>query len=80
MISLEVYEQVREINPDDIKPYLFQSEPWLSGSDIDFYDYSCHMIYLKEPLSITGGDQEEEYMFAGRPFVVVVDNVSCWLI
>ncbi len=51
--------QIQNKNIDELE---LESKPWLASTDIDFYDYSSHCIYLKK-------DKSEFFTVNGFGFV-----------
>ena len=56
----------------DLSQLELQDEPWLSIDDIDFYDFSAHLIYLKEGKSLWLAP-------SATPFVVIANGQRCYL-
>lgn len=70
-----------EAAQQDIEALELESEPWLSETDIRFYDFSSHCIYLK-----TSKRDFFDYYDIGRfgpfmeePFVVVTGGIRCYI-
>lgn len=65
--SINIY-LVKEDNPElheanfDLNTVVLESSPWVSGSDIELYDWSAHTFYLNREV--------EKEKYAGRHFVV----------
>lgn len=67
----------------DINSLILNNEAWLSHTDIEFYDFSTHCIYLKKDKSYFfenyGG---KFYQFSpvliSRPFVIVAGTERCY--
>ncbi len=54
-----------------------QSSPWLTDKDIQFYDFSSHILYLKEDRSLFFPDLENDLFpksWWDKPFIVVADG------
>ena len=45
---------IQDIQNFNINELELESTPWLASTDIDFYDYSSHCIYLKKDYKSTG--------------------------
>ncbi|NQT63601.1 MAG: hypothetical protein HQ556_11630 [Candidatus Marinimicrobia bacterium] len=65
-----------EASEVDIGSLALKDEAWVSSSDIDFYDYSSHCIYLKEDKSHFFENYDEGFyqftpVLSQKPFVVV---------
>jgi hypothetical protein len=65
----------------DLSELDIQNSPWLSISDIEFYDFSTHCIYLKEDISsLFGSDTLTVFSSVlGIPFMVVAHDERCYL-
>lgn len=59
----------------DIENLRLRSKPWLSNNEIDFYDFSTHMIYLK-------GKEVDEEDFLGeiRSFILTANGERCYML
>ena len=66
----------RDINPDDIAPGMLDIKPWLSAYDIEFYDYSSHILYLNKSMTF---DWDEIAVLNNRPFVVTAGGEICYI-
>lgn len=68
-------QQIKDMSINDL---ILDDTAWISGDDIEFYDYSTHCIYLSKEknefftkeLSISMNDQ---------PFVVKANNKRCYI-
>ncbi|UCD38090.1 MAG: hypothetical protein JSW54_00980 [Fidelibacterota bacterium] len=65
----------------DLSQLDLQGSPWLCISDMEFYDYSTHCIYLKDDFSsLFGSDSITVFSSVlGVPFVVVANGERCYL-
>jgi len=68
----------------DINTLVLSEEPWVSSSDIEFYDYSSHCIYLKEDKShffenYDGGFYQFTPVLSKKPFVVVSEETRVYV-
>lgn len=69
----------------DIATLELQEEPWLSGYDIEFYDWSSHCIYLKKDKSYFFRDFanlsfERFYQeWNGRSFIIMAGEKRCYI-
>jgi hypothetical protein len=68
----------------DINKLILSNEPWLKQSDIEFYDFSTHCIYLKEDKSYFFENFEGKFyqfnpVLISRPFVIVAENERCYV-
>lgn len=54
-----------------------QVRPWVSSDDIEYYDYSTHVIYLKNELKIY--DTIIDISVFGKPFVVIANGERQYL-
>lgn len=73
---------IQEILNTEIKDLELADEPWMSQSDIEFYDWSSHCIYLKKNKSFFLGDPANNDLFYirwnNRPFIVTAENRICY--
>jgi len=72
-------EQAFLINLSTVK---LMDEPWLSGDDIDYYDFSSHCIYLKDDKSGFFQNLEDGSFPAelkDKPFIVASDGLRRYL-
>ena len=60
-----------------------ETDPWLSSEDIDFYDFTTHLIYLKTDKSDFFEYYDDQPLFdpvtIDKPFVVVAGGERCYL-
>ena len=68
--------KLQNISMEDISPGMLEIKPWLSGDDIDFYDYSSHMLYLNKSMTF---DWDEIAALNNRPFVVTAGGEICYI-
>jgi len=68
-------QDIKDINISDLN---LEETPWLKASDISFYDFSSHCIYLnKNKKEIFSQDAIiKQY---DQPFVVVAENARCYV-
>lgn len=59
--KIETFDAFKEVDINDL-----ESNPWLSHTDIDFYDWSSHTFYLKH--------EKSENNRRGRNFVLTADK------
>ena len=52
-----------------------RDEPWIASANIERYDASAHLVYLKQPV----GRAWERISLGGTPFVVTADGQRCYL-
>ena len=66
------FHDVKEQSLSDLK---IKSEPWISSDDILFYDWSAHLVYLKneKPLSY------KDVHLRGKPFIATANGERCYL-
>lgn len=69
---------IDQISDTDISRLEVESSPWLSASDIAFYDASSHYIYLNET-SETLFTIESNINWNGQPFVVFANDKRCYV-
>ena len=55
-----------------------QVRPWISSNDIEYYDYSTHIVYLKNEFKIYDNSISDISVF-GKPFVVIVNGERQYL-
>lgn len=55
-----------------------QVRPWISSNDIEYYDYSAHVVYLKNELIISDNTAWDISVF-GKPFVVIANGERQYL-
>lgn len=69
---------LRDIAEKDIDELRLDKDPWLTASDLDFYDFSCHCLYL-----LSGKNafftEEEGIRMNGQPFVVRAGGTRCYV-
>ncbi len=68
----------------DINNLILDNEPWLKQSDIEFYDFSTHCIYLKKDKSCFFENFEGKFyqfnpVLISRPFIIVSGNEKCYV-
>ena len=67
----------------NINQLVLNDNPWLTDNGIEFYDFSCHCIYLKEDKSryFEGYDKSSEVRpwSRGNAFVVVANAERCYV-
>lgn len=73
-----------EASEVDINTLVLSEEVWVSSSDIEFYDYSSHCIYLKEDKSrffenYDGGFYQFTPVLCKKPFVVVSEETRIYV-
>jgi hypothetical protein len=68
-------DEVYTVQNADLEQLALEEKPWLSLSDIEYYDFSSHCIYLKKTTDIFGKGATS---FA-EPFVVTVNGERCYL-
>jgi hypothetical protein len=61
-----------EASEQELSKLVLKSQPWVSSNDIEYYDYSTHIIYLNNELKIS----DNVY---GKPFVVIVNGEKQYL-
>lgn len=70
-------------NVADNQDAALQAEPWLSGSDIEFYDFSSHVIYLKNQRNAIFPEYKNAFeLFRAmplKPFWVVAEGERCYI-
>ncbi len=70
-------------NVDENQDAALQAEPWLSGTDIEFFDFSSHVIYLKSGISAIFPEYENGFeLFRAmplKPFWVVAEGERCYI-
>ena len=52
-----------------------KDEAWISSDDIERYDWSAHLIYLKEDMQIS----HEGISVFGKPFLVIANGERCYV-
>ena len=55
-----------------------QIRPWVSSDDIEYYDYSTHILYLNHELIISDNTAWDISVY-GKPFVVIVNGERQYL-
>ncbi|MBA7571830.1 hypothetical protein ES708_13599 [subsurface metagenome] len=55
-----------------------QIRPWVSSDDIEYYDYSTHILYLNHELLISDNAASDISVY-GKPFVVIVNGERQYL-
>lgn len=73
-----------EVFQMDIDELVLQGDAWLTGNDIEFYDYSSHCIYLKQDKSYFFKNYSGKYYrftptLMSRPFVVLAGIERCYV-
>jgi len=71
---------VDQIEDKDIDELVLANQPLFSAEDMELYDYSLHLIYLKKPHQEYLGLQDEKDLKEanGRPFVVCASGKRCY--
>ena len=54
-----------------------QIQPWVSSNDIEYYDYSTHILYLNHELKIY--NSVDDISVFGKPFVVIANGERQYL-
>lgn len=67
--------QIRNININELE---LEDIPWISSSDVDFYDYSSHCIYLKKD-KIEFFTEEANIQMKDQPFIILANNIRCYV-
>lgn len=70
--------KIHQITNKSINELELESTPWLTSSDIAFYDFSSHYIYLNKSNNefFTNGNNIK---WDGQPFIVVANNKRCYI-
>jgi hypothetical protein len=69
---------IQDIQNLSINELKLESKPWLASTDIDFYDYSSHCIYLKKDKSELF-TKEVDIKMNDQPFVLIANNIRCYI-
>lgn len=69
---------IRDIQNVNINELDLESEPWLASTDIDFYDYSSHCLYLKKIKSELFA-KEVNIKMDDQPFILIANNMRCYI-
>ena len=69
---------IQDIQNFNINELELESTPWLASTDIDFYDYSSHCIYLKKEKSEIF-TKEVGIRMDDQPFVLFANNIRCYM-
>lgn len=69
--------KIQQINNSNINELKLETAPWLSSSDISFYDFSTHYIYLKKS-TIEFFSTENDIKWDGQPFIVIANHKRCY--
>ena len=67
--------KIRNININELE---LEDIPWITSSDIDFYDYSSHCIYLKKD-KIEFFTEEANIQMKDQPFIILANNMRCYV-
>jgi hypothetical protein len=70
------FEKARDLPLNELK---LQAAPWIASDNIDRYDWSCHFVYLKQPVDIPNEKGAKYVNLHGKPFVVVAQGTRCYL-
>lgn len=75
--------KMEDIKNLDLSLLQLNPTPWLSASDIISYDFSSHIIYLKNSKNYYFSDSSSPFElpenFWHKPFVVVANNKPCYV-
>ncbi len=78
--------KMADVYESDLNKLKLASKPWLTENDIRFYDWSSHLIYLKEDKThlIPGWQKGKRFNvfpveWADKPFVVTANGKKCYL-
>ena len=62
----------------ELSELVLQIRPWVSSNNIEYYDYSAHIIYLNNELIISDNTAWDISVY-GKPFVVIVNGERQYL-
>jgi hypothetical protein len=68
------FTKARDLPLNELK---LQAAPWIASDNIERYDWSCHYVYLKQPVVLPGDTDKQD--IRGKPFVVVAHGLRCYL-
>jgi hypothetical protein len=78
--------KMKDVYDKDLSELRLSRTPWLSDTDMLFYDWSSHCIYLKKDKTdlIPGWEEGEKFNvfpeeWADKPFVVTASGQKCYL-
>jgi hypothetical protein len=78
--------KMNDVYNKDLRELKLSHVPWLCNQDIRFYDWSSHLIYLKEDKThlIPGWQKGKRFNvfpveWADKPFVVTANGKKCYL-
>lgn len=69
---------VNKASEQEISKLELQIRPWVSSDDIEYYDYSTHILYLNHELIISDNTAWDISVY-GKPFVVIVNGERQYL-
>jgi hypothetical protein len=70
------FQTARDLPLNDLK---LKAAPWIASDNIERYDWSCHYVYLKQPVVVPNQKGARYVNLAGKPFVVVAHGMRCYL-